>query len=194
MTSKFECEVRFLIHNIEEFERRLRSLNARLLFPYEFIDYYFKPKSSNPWDPQMKTLRLREWITPKKESEVLFTRTETVERGGILFKRSVYPDGKVKLMKGSSNVCRKFLSDLGFEEWFRIVKKECKLFEIPKPNFKTVYEYVEGLGWSGELEVGGSDVNEAAKNLKDFLSVLKIRRDDVRFEPLSKIYAEKFNF
>jgi adenylate cyclase class IV len=97
-------------------------------------------------------------------------------------------------MKGSLETCMEFLNDLGFEEWFRVVKKNCRLFEIPQPNFKVVCEYIEGLGWTGELEAKGLNMQEVAENLKKFLSTLKIQKDKFTFKSLGKLYAEKLGY
>ncbi len=59
MVSAYECEIRYFIDDIKEFKNRLKKLNAKLLFPYEFTDYYYVPKNEK-WDPIRKNLRIRE--------------------------------------------------------------------------------------------------------------------------------------
>ncbi|HDI02700.1 MAG TPA: CYTH domain-containing protein [Candidatus Aenigmarchaeota archaeon] len=184
--TEYESEVRFFIEDIGEFKRNLSKLNAKTIYGYEFSDHYFKPRKIE-WNPLYKTIRLREWFKPKRGCEVIFNRVEIVH-DEIPFKRSLYPEGKIILYRGDFDLCSKFLTDLEFEEWFTIEKKNCELVEVPKPNFKLVYEQVKGLGWIGELETSGKDPKKVKENFAKWLSVLKVR---ATYKPLSIIYAEK---
>ncbi len=184
-----------MIPDIKKFKKRLKELNAKLLFSYEFTDYYYKPKNSKPWDPQIQSLRLRKWIIGRKNgSEILFTKDETIRKDGIIFKKSVYPGGKILLFKGSLDRCKRFLNDLGFEEWFKIIKKDCRVFKILEYNFEIVYEYIETLGWTGEIEIECFDLRKVADDLKKILSILKIPKNKISFKSLGRLYAERLGY
>lgn len=190
MASLFECEVRFIIKDIKAFEKRLDELSARLIYPYEFTDYYFRPRKEK-WDPLEKNLRIREWKTPENPTTIYFVKNEIVSIDGFQFKRALYPQGKLALFSGDLNTCKSLLNDLGFELWFIIKKERARFWEIPKHGFKTVAEYISGLGWSGELEFEGEDPNKAKAEIEKALNVLKIPKSLVSFKPISVIYAEK---
>ncbi|PJE58506.1 MAG: hypothetical protein COU81_00335 [Candidatus Portnoybacteria bacterium CG10_big_fil_rev_8_21_14_0_10_36_7] len=60
MSTKFECEVRFFIADIDVFKKHLKNIKAKLLFPYTFTDYYYKPQGKK-WNPEINNLRIRDW-------------------------------------------------------------------------------------------------------------------------------------
>lgn len=190
MASPFECEVRYRISDIQELEERLGELGARIKFPYEFTDCYFKPVGKE-WDLLERTLRIREWITPADPAEILFVRTKVFSLGDVKFKRSTYPQGKVPLFSGSADTCRSLLEDMGFEHWFDVKKRNAKLWEISEHDFITAVENVESLGWTGELEFEGDDPQAAASRIEAALELLRIPMDSVSHKPISLIYAEE---
>lgn len=190
MASLFECEVRYVIENIEVFEKRLKKLGAKVLYTYEFTDYYFRPVNFK-WDPFEKNLRIREWQTPKKPTTIYFVKNELVSMEGIKFKRALYSQGKVALFSGDLNVCKSLLEDMGFELWFVIKKNKAKMWELPKYKFKTAVEYIEKIGWSGELEFEGEDIKKAKTEIEKALKILEIPKKSVSFNPISIIFAEK---
>ena len=192
MTSLFECEVRYEIKDINALEEKLSELGAIVLYPYEFTDYYFKPARER-WDPLGKNLRIREWKTPENPTTIFFVKIEIASLGNLQFKRALYPEGKVPLFSGSVYMCRSLLEDLGFESWFEIHKTKAKLWKIPDHGFITAVEYIEGLGWTGELEFEGEDPEEAGQNINKALGALDIQDDLVSFKPISVIFAEKKN-
>jgi len=100
MTQPYECEVRFGIEDIEDFQARLGRLGARIAFPYEFVDHYYKPPAGH-WNPVEKNIRIRQWIQPQKESTVYFVKLEIISVDGLQFKRSLYPEGKLPLLAGT---------------------------------------------------------------------------------------------
>lgn len=187
--AKYESEVRFMISDIEDFRKRLRELDVKLIYDYEFSDHYFRPKKMD-WNLLYKNIRIREWSKPKEESEVLLNRTNIIKGDNIIFKRSIYPQGKIRLFKGKFYLCKEILNDLEFEEWFTIEKRDYKFLEVPKYNFKVVYEFVEKLGWMSELETNGENIGEAEKELEREMKVLKIK--EITYKPLSLIYMERF--
>lgn len=190
MASLFECEVRYSIADIKIFEKRLRTLGAKLIYKYEFIDYYFMPKKEK-WNPIEKILRIREWKFPKKPTTIYFTKNEIISTGNIKFKRAVYQDGKVPLFIGGLDICKSLLNDLGFKLWFILKKKKCKFWHLPKYNFKTVTEFIDGLGWSGELEFEGRNMPKTKIKIEKALDILKIPKDLISFKPISVIFDEK---
>jgi len=189
---EFECEIRFLIDDIKTFMKKLNSLGAEVLFSYKFSDHYFKPKNHSPWNPISKTLRIRHHFVPRKESEILFSRVEIIKRNGFSFKKSVYPGGKIKIFRGTFETCKKLLSDLGLEEWFMIHKEDCKVLRIPNYDFEVAIENVKNIGWTGEFEVKGKDIEKIVEKMKKYLSLFSIKEKDVFSEPLAKFYLLKF--
>lgn len=185
----FECEVRFPIKNISRHRRRLLELGGKLVYKYEFDDFYYHP-TSEIWDPIRKILRIRYWHTPKKPTTIYFVKNEVLKKGKIKFKRSLYPEGKLPLFSGELKLCRELLEDLSFREWLVLKKKKAEFWDITKHKFKTVFEFIPGLGWSGELEEKGVDVEKANKRLQAHLKLLGIDFKTVDFRPISVIFAE----
>ncbi len=189
MTQPYECEVRFGIENIEDFEAKLRHLGARIALSYEFTDHYYKPLAES-WDPVEKSIRIRQWIKPQKDSIIYFVKLEIMSIEGLQFKRSLYPEGKLPLFTGSFDVCRKLLGDLGFELWFSLRKEKACLWEVPRHNFFTAIEYIEGLGWTAEIEFEGQDPKQAASSIRQALDVLNIPLQKITYNPVSAIYLK----
>ncbi|UCD57072.1 MAG: CYTH domain-containing protein [Candidatus Hydrogenedentota bacterium] len=190
MASLFECEVRYKIEDIEVFEERLRELGAAVLYPYEYTDYYFEP-AKDQWNPLEKSLRIREWKTPAEPTTIYFVKNEIVSVGDTRFKRALYPEGKVPLFSGDFCTCKSIIEDLGFQLWLVINKAKAKLWEIPEHGFKTAVEYIEHLGWTGELEFEGDNIARAGSHIEKALKTLRISQDLVSFKPVSVIVAEK---
>ena len=189
MTQPYECEVRFKIENIDAFEATLARLGAKIALPYEFTDHYYKPPGK-PWDPIEKTLRIREWVEPKRPTTIYFVKLEIMTIQDLSFKRSLYPEGKHPLFPGPADVCRMLLNDLGFEFWFALRKEKARLWEIPDHHFFTAVEYIQGLGWTAELEFEGKDPQTAAPAIKKALDLLKVPPHLVTHKPISAIYLE----
>ena len=190
MASLFECEVRYEIEDISALESKLGELCARIIYPYEFNDYYFRPLSEQ-WSLSEKNLRIRDWKTPENPTTVFFVKTEIVMIDGIQFKRALYPQGKVPLFSGTLDDCARLLEDMGFESWFTIRKTMAKLWEIPDHGFITAVEYIEDLGWSGELEFEGEYPEKAAAGIKRALELLKVPGRAVSYKPISRIFTER---
>ena len=75
MASKYECEVRFLIKDIDKFRKRIHELEGTVRFPYEFTDYYYMPKHGK-WDPVLKNIRIRVWNYPEKPTVIHVDKNE----------------------------------------------------------------------------------------------------------------------
>jgi len=189
MTQPYECEVRFEIDDIEDFEARLGGLGARIAFPYEFTDHYYKPLAEH-WDPVEKNIRIRQWMQPQKDSIIYIVKLQIISIDGLQFKRSLYPEGKLVLFTGPLETCRELLDDLGFEFWFSLRKEKAQLWEVPRHGFFTAVEYIESLGWTAELEFEGDDPQKAGSAIHQALQALKIPRQKVTHNPLSAIYLQ----
>jgi len=189
MTQPYECEVRFKIDDIKKFEAELHRLGARIVLPYEFTDHYYKPPTEY-WEPVEKNIRIRQWILPEKESVIYFVKLEIISIEGLQFKRSLYPEGKLPLFTGAFDACRMLLDDLGFEFWFSLSKQKACLWEVPRLGFFTAVEYIEGLGWTAELEFEGQDPQGAASSMRQALDALQISREKVSHNPISVIYLQ----
>ena len=189
MTQPFECEVRFGIDDIEDFQARLGRLGAKIALPYEFTDHYYKPPAGY-WNPVEKNIRIRQWIQPQQESTIYIVKLEIVSIEGLQFKRSLYPEGKLPLFTGSLDTCRTLLDDLGFEFWFSLRKEKACLWEVPGHGFFTAVEYIEGLGWTAELEFEGNNPQKAGSAIRQALKALKIPRQKVTHYPISAIYLQ----
>jgi len=189
MAHTFECEVRFQIEDILDLEARLNQLGGSIAYAYEFIDYYYKPVGKQ-WNPVEKNLRIRDWINPQQDATVYFDRLQIMSIDGLQFKRSMYSEGKFPLFRNELTVCKSLLEDIGFEFWFSIRKEKARLWEIPKHNFFTAIEYIEGLGWIGELEFEGTEPEKAKYAIENALKILDIPRQLVTYKPISTIYLE----
>jgi len=189
MASLFECEVRFAIADIDALRRHLEGQGGTILFPYEFTDHYFKP-TGETWPLSERNLRIREWNYPSEPTAIFFVRTEIVTIGDLQFKRALYPEGKVPMYSGSIDACRSLLADLGFEPWFDVAKKDSELWEVKQHGFKTPLEFIEGLGWVGELEFEGENPQQAKENIERALQVMDVPMEAVTYKPISQIFAE----
>lgn len=189
MSSLFECEVRFPIADIGIYKRRILGLGGKLIYKYEFDDYYYYP-GPGVWDPVEKILRIRHWLRPRKPTTIYFVQNAVIEKSDLKFKRSVYPEGKLPLFSGELDRCQEVLCDLGFKEWFVVKKRKAEFWEIPAYGFETVFEFIPGLGWSGELEEEGKDIQKAKKRLDEELKLLGVDLKKVDYRPISVIYAE----
>ncbi len=189
MASLFECEVRFTIEDIDAFRPRLAELHATLGYQYEFQDHYFRPVNDT-WNPVEKNLRIREWTFPTHPTTIYFVKNEILTIDELQFKRAVYHHGKVPLLSDEPDICADLLKDLGFEPWFVLKKQHASFWEVSKYGFNTVTEYIDGIGWSGELEFEGDDPNEARVQFERALNLLRIPLEQVSFKPISAIFAE----
>jgi adenylate cyclase class IV len=189
MTQPYECEVRFGIEDIDNFKAKLHRLGARIAFPYEFTDHYYEPPAGR-WNLAEKNIRIRQWIQPEKESTILFVKLEIISIDGLQFKRSLYPEGKLPLFKGQFDTCQALLDDLGFKFWFSLRKEKACLWEVPRHGFFTAVEYIEGLGWTAEIEFEGQNPQKAASAIRQALDALQIPGFKVTHNPISAIYLQ----
>jgi len=189
VTAAFECEVRFFIRDIAAFQARLASLGARALQRYAFTDRYFRPREG-PWEPRTHGLRVRDWREPARLSELLLTHVETVAAGPLACKRSLLPQGKLRLHEGNREECEDVCEALGFVRWLDVVKTDCAICELPGFG-KAIYERVAGLGWTSEVEVEGNDPAAALARIEAKLSALGVPAASVTDKPMAVLVAER---
>jgi len=181
--------VRFLIPDIEAFRARLRVLGASSEERYAFTDHYVRPTHWS-WDARTHALRVREWQEPVRESELLLTRIEIVHAGGLTCKRSLLPDGKLRLHHGTVQECMRVCEILGFTRWLDVVKSQCGICDLPGLG-KAIYEHVEGLGWASEVEVEGTDPAAALARIRDKLASLGVPAAAATDTPMAVLVAER---
>lgn len=173
MTAPYECEVRFLIDDIESFRARLAALGARVIQEYAFTDHYYRPAGGalhqmvqgGAWNPLEHALRIREHHRPAQAAEVLLTWTELRGTDGLRFKRSRLPEGKARLYRGAPDDCRTVVGGLGFEPWLVVRKETGIMYAVPDLG-ELVIEHVGGVGWMCEVEVEGRDPEVAAQAIR----------------------------
>ena len=95
MVSRFECEVRYHIRDIDQYTVKLSELQAVVIYNYAFTDHYYVPDIHEPWNLRRRTMRLRAWTEPRTACQVLFSEVERVTIQGLTFKRSVFEEGKL---------------------------------------------------------------------------------------------------
>ena len=195
----YECEVRFFVDNPQTFTDKLKQLGAKLKLHYEFYDHYFAPFDFNTvpklwWHPRNCSMRLREWQSPASRPEICFTHVVCVDKGDTHFKRSLYQQGKIVLFQGEYAECERLLSDIGFERWFIVMKRDCTLWELQQYDMSVACEYIHGLGWMAELEAEGEDIVQAEKKLKNSLNLFEVSKDKLIWKPLSVVFAEQHGF
>lgn len=186
----FESEIRFFIDNIDAFTTHLLSLGATKYYEYEFIDHYHTPAfGQEGWDSFEKNIRIREWIRPTTQSEILLARNECVSIDGYQFKRSVYESGKVTLFSGSHDEAINIITDLGFTPWVAIHKKHSHCWELPDGS-DVIVEYIDGLGWIGELELDGSEANHTHGTAKKLFDTLHVPEDKQTPDTTLSLYLQ----
>jgi len=190
MTAPFECEVRFYLSDPEVFHRRLERLGARLQEAYAFTDHYYRPAqpAGSNWNGRSQALRIRQHHVPDSGNEVLLTHGDLSSAGGLPFKRSRFPEGKVRLYAGALADCRAIVESLGFAPWITVRKLEGRLIEVPDVG-TLVTERIEGVGWMCEIEQGGGDVARAVEGLRSKLARLGVSIDQVTGEPVAALVA-----
>jgi len=189
MTAPFECEVRFFIEDIGAFRRRIASFGGRVRFEYAFTEHYFRP-GGGTIDLRTRALRIREHHRPAQPCEVLLTWIDLVQVGGLTFKRSRFPEGKVRLYAGTLEECRTVAGGLGYAPWLVVRKTAGTFYEIPDLG-ELVAEQVDGVGWMCEVEVAGDDPAAAARAIRRKLEALAISPESVISEPLAAVVAAR---
>lgn len=185
--NKFEAEVRIIIEDIDSFMNHIQSLGATKRFDYSFTDTYYQ-QPGQAWDPNVQGMRLRVWHQPDDGTFVYYTKNDIINDEGLAFKRSVYPDGKVKLYEGSKDDCHTLLTDLGFEPLVSIYKEKAAVWKLN--DYDIVTEYIKELGWTAELEFNGEDPKAVKAALTAQLAELNIDMSAVRSDTVLSLFLQ----
>ena len=190
-TKQFETEVRFFIQNIDEFKERIALVGGKLLNDFSFVDYYYAPKNKS-WNPLNNSLRIREWRNSNKSTAVWLSKQviETVD--GLSFKRSLYPEGKIKLFEGELDYCKEILNDLGFEPICIIDKKQgfAWRIDVGEQAFEFCTEEIDQLGWTGEFELDGTNTKAIKKLIQKYQELLGLSINQMSSKPMFVIWEE----
>ncbi|ABU81844.1 CYTH domain-containing protein [Ignicoccus hospitalis] len=173
----YEAEARFFVH--EGFKETLERMGFKVVYEYKFVDHFYCPPGG--WREEGKTLRARDW---GGRCEVLFTRVEKLKFGDLEFKRSLYPQGKVKLYEGSLEECVKLLEDMEFVKCGEVRKEEGYI--MSNGDVEVALEKINGK-WVLEVEVEGADPNSAYLKMKEIMKLLGLK------SPTSKSTFELFS-
>ena len=187
--SLFECEVRYKVYDKNSLYGKFKKLGGKIIYPYFETDYYYIPKDKI-WDPMKQNLRIRKWDDNKFPTSIYFSKFEFVEQEKLLFKKSIYEEGKIKLYEGNYENCKNILDDLGYKPWISI-HKAGDFWEFPKFDFTTAVEAIDNLGIYGELEVMEETSSFAKKELEKQMKLFDIKMEEIDFRPLSVIYNDK---
>ncbi len=179
----------FSFPTLPSFQARLAALGAHGVERYAFTDHYFRPQDA-PWNPRTHALRVREWRTPVRASELLLTHIESVSVDGLACKRSLLAQGKLRLHEGAVDECAGVCRALGFVPWLDVVKTDCVICDLPGLG-KAIYERVEGLGWTSEIEVDGTDAAAALARIGVKLAALGVPVEAVTDTPMAVLVAER---
>ncbi|NHI92000.1 MAG: hypothetical protein EAX96_05815, partial [Candidatus Lokiarchaeota archaeon] len=191
---KTECEIRFLIKNVEAFESRLKNIDHEVIKEYAFTDHIYKPNNlTKKWQNFEKIMRIRSWSRPKKKSELLFSSVKIEKHDGFTFKRSIFPQGKIIFYSGDFEEASKIASELDFYPWFKIEKFNGKLITVKEGNFSFVIEDIKDLGLTIEIEVWEEKPEKIRNRFNEILNILCLREEDARYHPLARIYHEANN-
>mgnify|MGYP001054809413 CR=1 FL=1 len=194
---KYESEIRVSITDVKQFLDKLEFLKAKKTFEYLFHDHCYKPvgASTQDWDPARKIMRIREWKHPSIYSQILYTKTKTIDLMGIQFKRTAYLQGKIELFRGPKRIAEQLLKDWNFEYWFTVIKSDCAMYKISKPfPFLIALEHIDRVGYLLELEIHGEDHIAVAKKICKALEKLGISKDSVTSKSTPKLVAEKLGY
>ena len=123
--------------------------------------------------------------------KVSFKCNEVKEINGINFKKSLYKEGKLNLFKGSFDECKEILEDLGFRPWLVVKKQKCKLYDLKDHGIITIEEFIPEIGWTGELEIEGDDIEAASKYIKKSMELLQIK--EYTFKSVAALVGEAKN-
>ncbi len=129
--NRFEVEVRAFVP--ENFKDTLISQGAKIERKDSYEDYYYKPVGRD-WDPETITMRLRKTVG-KGFVEVIFSKVGYMEKQGLRMKRSIYPEGKIRIFTGKEETAKQLLKDCGFEYWFTVKKLYCAVCRLEGVEF-----------------------------------------------------------
>lgn len=186
-----ECEIRFLIEDLKSFNDHLNSLDHHIVKEYSLTDHIFKPQTlTDAWSKFEKIMRIRTWKSPLQKSELLFSRITLKKVEDFIFKRSIFPNGKVNFFTGTHEEAAEIIKELDFEPWFQIEKTKGQLIMVKEWDFSFVLEEITNLGYSVEIEVWDEDFKKAKNRFTEILEVLKLDKEQANPHALARIYFE----
>jgi len=189
-----ECEIRFLIENIKKFKEHLSTLDNFVVKEYSFTDHIFKPFNlTDKWINFEKIMRIRTWKRPLQKSEVLFSSITLEKVEDFIFKRAIFPNGKVNLFEGTHEEAAEIVKELDYEPWFEIEKTKGELIIVKDWDFSFVLEEIKNLGYSVEIEVWDDDFEKVKNRFAQILDILKLNKELANPHTLSWIYYNKIN-
>lgn len=180
--NRFEVEVRAFVP--ENFKNNLVSKGAIISENDTYEDDYYKPVGQG-WDPETITIRIRRGR--KDFVEVIFSKVGYIEKQGLRIKRSIYPEGKIRLFTGSEKTAKQLLKDCGFEYWFTVKKLYCAVCRLEGVEFEL--ENVEDLGWTIEIEGDGTEPEKAIVDLWNKMKKIGIKKEQLINTSLPKAVA-----
>lgn len=186
----FETEVRFSIPDIEKFRKIVNQNNLKLIKEYAFTDFYFKPTIGD-WNSLEQTVRIRTWKKPDLETAIYLTKDEIRHEAGFAFKRSLYPEGKKILFKGSVAECKRVLEDLHFKLVYSIQKKQGFVWQNQEKELEFCAEETDVLGWTGEMEIDGTNLDYIKHRIANHMQVLQLEEEQLSYKPLAVLIEEK---
>ncbi len=186
----FEVEVRFTIPDITHFKQVVSDLGCELVTEYAFTDHYYKPIKGE-WNSLEKTIRIREWRKPSKSTVIYLAKEEIKESGSYFFKRSAYTEGKLSVLSGSIETCRTVLSDLGFQHAYSIEKKQGWVWKNSRYDLEFCAEETDLLGWSGEMEIDGTDFSYIEERIERHKHHLQLTDDQLSYKPMAVMIEER---
>ena len=190
---QYETEVRFNIPDPESFREMVENLGCELVREHIFRDDYFMPDGIT-WNSAEKSMRMRVWELPKVSCEVYLAKQEIKEIKGMWVKRSIYAEGKRKLFEGSEEACRETLADMGYEYVYSIYKKHGWVWQNKKLGLEFCAEDTDLLGWTGEMELVGTDLVQVKKQVKKHQDLLGISDDQISYKPIAQLIEEKIGW
>jgi len=189
-----ECEIRFLIEDINKFKDHLSTLDHYVVKEYSFTDHIYKPYIlTDKWIDFEKIMRIRTWKHPIKRSELLFSSITLEKVEDFIFKRSIFPNGKVILFTGTNEGAAEILKELDYEPWFQIEKTNGKLIIVKEGDFSFVLEEIKNLGYSVEIEVWDEDFEKIKNRFTQILGWLNLKKELANPHTLAWIYFNHTN-
>lgn len=185
----FETEVRFSIPDIKAFLQIVDSLDLNLIKEYACIDYYFQPVVGH-WNSLEKTVRIRVWEKSDLPTAIYMTKDEIRHDGDFSFKRSLYPEGKKIIFKGEQKDCQLVLNDLGFKEAYSVQKRQGYVWQSLQQELEFCAEETDLLGWTGEMEIDGSDLEYIKQRIDRHKKILNLKDDQLSYKPMAVMIEE----
>ncbi|HDR53139.1 MAG TPA: hypothetical protein ENN60_00475 [archaeon] len=187
-----ECEIYFKISDFGRFQEKLQKLGGVLKGPYKATDFYYQPVRDF-WNPEARTIRIREWEKPPLPATIYITRNKVVEFGKRKYWELTPPYSRLKLFEGELETGKEVLKDLGFEPWIVVEILDGRLWHFPQEGwqFYLALEKYRTLGWVSRMGFVGTSPKGAISNMKEALKKLKIPSGNAHIKSLPVLMAEK---